>query len=122
MTKKQFKTKTSNKQAKFSTGMVRDVADDKPRFDLLIPLDQKYDDTILYRWAMLMNRGAQHYGERNWEKAKTQNELNRFKQSLFRHLIQYLCDYDDEDHASAILFNVMGAEYTKNQLIKKRKK
>ena len=42
-----------------------------------------------------------------------EEELNRFKASLFRHFIQYMNGETDEDHAAAILFNVQGIEYVK---------
>lgn len=53
---------------------------------------------------------------RNWELANSEEELNRFKASAFRHFIQWFQGNDDEDHASAILFNVNAAEYLKDKL------
>ena len=116
---KDFITKDSGKRVKFETGMQRDTAEDKPRFDLIVPEDQKLEDTLLYRWAMLLLRGAKKYDERNWEKASTKEELKRFKDSAFRHFMQWFCGDEDEDHAVAVLFNINGAEYVKQRLIKK---
>ena len=105
-------TKDSGKREDYPTGMRRDTQEGKPRFDLLVPLDQEFDDLMLTRWAGLMARGAQKYGERNWEKAATTQEYNRFKNSAFRHFMQWLCGVKDgEDHAAAIFFNVSAAEY-----------
>lgn len=115
MTKK-YVTKDSGARAAFDSGMVRDTSTDKARFDLLIPLDQPYEEQILTRWANLMARGAKKYAARNWELADGENEYHRFKESLLRHVMQYLCDDDSEDHAAAILFNVMGAEFVKWKL------
>jgi len=109
-----YTTKDSGKRMEFDTGMQRDTSKDKPRFDLITPEELPYKETILYRWAMLMMRGAKKYNERNWEKAKTLAELRRFKDSAFRHFIQWFCEADDgEDHAVAVMFNISGAEYVK---------
>jgi hypothetical protein len=101
-----FITKDSGERIEFNSGMKRDVQKGKPMFNLIIPKFLKLEDTMLYRWAMLMTRGAEKYGERNWEKANSQEELDRFKASAFRHFIQWYCNEIDEDHAAAILFNV----------------
>ena len=112
----EFETKDSGERIKFSTGMQRDINDNKPRFDLVMPFDIPYDEQLLTRWAKLMQRGAVKYGNRNWEKAGTPEELHRFMDSAFRHFIQWLCDESDEDHASAVLFNIAGAEMVKWKL------
>lgn len=113
---KQFITKDSGKRQLYKSGMNRDLQIDKPMFDLFIPLNQKYDETLIYRWAMLHKRGIDKYGWRNWEKANSEEEYFRFKASAFRHFIQWFCDELDEDHAAAILFNINAAEWLKNKL------
>ena len=110
-----FITKDSGQRAKFDSGMQRDIQDDKPRFDLIVPLSQRYDNTLLYRWAMLMTRGAKKYNERNWEMATGKEEMNRFKASAFRHFMQWFNEEEDEDHAVAVLFNINGYEYVKEK-------
>ena len=97
-----FKTKDSGKREEFTTGMVRDTQDDKPRYDLL-------DRAFLKRWAELMARGAKKYGEENWRKAATTEELTRFRSSAVRHMFQYLEGDKTEDHAAAVAFNLAGA-------------
>lgn len=73
---------------------------------------------MLVRWAELMGRGAQKYGERNWEKAATEEELARFKASAFRHFVQWFYGMNpEEDHAAAVFFNISGAEYVKARMI-----
>lgn len=104
-----FITKDSGQRQEFSTGMKRDVQTDKPRYDLL-------DRTILRRWAELMGRGAVKYGENNWKKAETEEELRRFEASAIRHLFQWLEGEESEDHACAVMFNIAGAEMVKNKL------
>jgi hypothetical protein len=72
---------------------------------------------MLIRWAELMGRGAIKYGERNWEKARTQEELDRFRASAFRHFCQWFYGLNpEEDHAAAVFFNIAGAEYVKQRM------
>lgn len=61
----------------------------------------------------LMARGAEKYGDRNWEKADGPEELSRAKASALRHMMQWVCGEEDEDHAATVLFNIMEAEYVK---------
>ena len=105
-------TKDSGRREEFSTGMVRDTQDDKPRYDLL-------DLPMLKRWAELMARGAKKYGPNNWKKAATQDEYDRFIASLLRHVYQYVEGDRTEDHGAAIFFNVAGAEMVREKLLNK---
>jgi hypothetical protein len=109
-----FITKDSGERQEFSTGMKRDVQTDKPRYDLI---GSGWD--LIKRWAELMGRGAIKYGELNFEKAATEEELRRFKASALRHMIQWFHGETDEDHASAVCFNLAGAEMVKKKLTKK---
>lgn len=94
--------------------MRRDLQTGKPNFALITPLAVPFAEQMLTRWAELMERGAVKYGARNWEKADSDEELQRFKASAFRHFMQWLCDANDgEDHAAAVYFNVQCAEYVK---------
>lgn len=108
----EFVTKDSGERAQFDSGMVRDTNAGKPRFDLLLPEGIPYEAQLLTRFAALMARGAEKYDERNWEQANSQKELNRMRESAFRHLMQWLAGESDEDHAAAVLFNIMAAEAT----------
>lgn len=92
--------------------MVRDTDKGKARFDLIHPKDIPYKQQILTRFAELMSRGAEKYNARNWEKASGQEELDRFKGSALRHMEQWYCGETDEDHAVAVLFNIMAYEAT----------
>lgn len=105
-----YETKDSGKRIDYSTGMRRDIQDGKPRFYLIRPKDIPYEEQYLTRWAELMARGAEKYGDRNWEKACTEEELERFKDSAARHFEQWLCGNKDEDHAVAVAFNIQAAE------------
>jgi hypothetical protein len=107
-----FVTKDSGKRAEFPSGMRRDTQEGKPRYDLITPVGQKYDQNMIYRWAMLMARGAEKYGDRNWEKADSVTETQRFKASAYRHFMQWFHGEVDEDHAAAVYFNIAAAEFT----------
>ena len=110
---KNYKVKSEGKKKIFKTGMQREVTN-KIRYDLIyLPM--------LERWAKHMTNGAKKYSDRNWEKAETQEELDRFVESAFRHFIQWLNGEEDEDHASAVWFNICGAEHVKEKFIKKQK-
>ena len=104
-----FETKDSGERQIYETGMMRDTQTDKPRYDLV-------DWDMIKRWAELMGRGAIKYGEHNWKKAATVEELNRFKSSGLRHMIQFFNGDTDEDHGAAVYFNVAGAEMVRRKL------
>lgn len=103
----------SGERIHFPTGMMRDVQTGKPRFDLLWPEQMPYEEQMLTRWATHMAAGAEKYEARNWEQAETPEELERYQASALRHMYQWLSGEDEEDHASAVYFNIMGAEYVK---------
>jgi len=106
-----YETKDSGVRSEYKSGMVRDTQEGKARFDLLFPRGVSYKNQILTRFAELMARGADKYEERNWEKAEGQEELDRYYSSALRHLIQWMSGEDDEDHAAAVMFNVMAGEH-----------
>jgi hypothetical protein len=115
-----YETKDSGKRATFTTGMQRDTAEGKIRYDLIVPLSG--EGNMMRRWAELMTRGAQKYEARNWEKAATDTELERYKESAFRHFMQWYFNETDEDHGAAVFFNIQGFEYVKERLAKKYNK
>jgi hypothetical protein len=112
----EYVTKDSGVREEFESGMVRDTNKGKPRFDLLLPQDVPYEEQLLTRIAKLMARGAEKYGDRNWEKGASQAELDRAKDSAFRHFMQWISGEDDEDHAAAVYFNLMQVERLKYKL------
>lgn len=111
-----YVTKDSGKRIDYDSGMRRDVQEGKPRFDLICPLSMPYNETLLYRLAMLLERGMSKYGYRNWEKANSEEELRRFYASLWRHFMQFIAGEEDEDHAAAIIFNLNAILYLKWKL------
>lgn len=110
-----YETTDTGHRVEFQSGMRRDASLNKPRYDLCVPLDCEHP--MLLRWAELMARGAKKYGERNHEQANSQEELDRFRESAFRHFMAWFMGLEDgEDHAAAVYFNVQGAEYTKDRI------
>ncbi len=113
----EFVTKDSGARQEYASGMRRDLQDNKPRFDLITPLNCPKDANMLWRWAMLLERGMSKYGYRNWELANSEEELIRFKASAARHFQQWLNGYDsEEDHAAAIMFNIQAYEWLKRKI------
>ena len=104
-----FETKDSGERVKYDSGFNRDIQTGKPRYDLIWA-------PMLKRWAELMARGADKYGENNWKKANTEEERMRFKASAFRHFMAWFSEEDEEDHAAAVMFNIASDEYMKNKL------
>jgi hypothetical protein len=102
--------KDSGQRLQFDSGMIRDVDDTKPAFDLVIPEGIPYEELMLTRWAELLRKGAIKYSRRNWEKANSKEELDRAKASAFRHFMQWFSGETDEDHAAAVFFNINEVE------------
>ena len=75
-----YKTEDSGERHESFSGMVRDTTKGKAKFDLLMPKGVRYEEQMLTRLAELMTRGAEKYGNRNWEKADTQDH-DSFKES-----------------------------------------
>ena len=101
-----YKTKDSGKRVKFKSGFVRDTDKMKPRYDLIPP-------QVLKRLAELYARGAEKYGENNYQKANSPEEYQRFIASAFRHFEQWRAGDDDEDHAMGCIWNIIAYEYHK---------
>ena len=102
-----FGIKDSGKREEFAGGMVRDVTDDKIDYTLAL------DGPMFKRYAEHLTKGAKKYGKRNWLLGSGQEVHERFKESALRHFLQWLAGETDEDHASAVWFNINGAERTK---------
>lgn len=105
-----FVTKDSGKRIDYKSGMRRDIQDGKIRYDLVYM-------PMFKRWANLMTRGAEKYGENNWQLANSEEELKRFKASAFRHFMQWFNGENlEEDHGAAVFFNISAAEMVKEKL------
>lgn len=94
----------------FESGMVRDGAEDKLDYSLV------FDGPMFERQARHLTKGARHYSPRNWMKANSLEEQQRFRESAARHFFQWLRGDTNEDHAAAVMFNINGYEYVKERL------
>lgn len=92
-----FTLKDSGKRENFDTGARRDTREGKGRFDLISPF-------MLRRLALVMERGAVKYDDRNWEKGMP---FSRFTDSALRHINQFVMGKSDEDHLAQAIFNLM---------------
>lgn len=101
-----FVTKDSGQREDFETGARRDVQAGKPRFDL-IPVGP------LTRLAELYARGAEKYGDHNWQKGMP---YRRVYASLFRHLMQWATGDRSEDHLAAVVFNAFALMFYEGEV------
>jgi len=104
-----YVTKDSGERVEFDSGMRRDTQEGKPRYDLIPTLP-------LRRLADLYTRGAVKYGDYNWQKANSPEELARFKSSAFRHFIQWFDGEADEDHGIAVCWNIFAVLWLEHKL------
>ena len=109
-----FVVKDSGVREDYPSGMRRDTQEGKPDYTLI-------DIDFLTRFAEHLGKGAIKYGEDNWRLANSESEYKRFKKSAWRHLMQWLKGKVDEDHASAVVFNIMAAEYVKEKIKTEKK-
>jgi hypothetical protein len=89
--------KDSGKRQEFSTGAVRDVQENKGRYDLL-PFH------ALERVAKIFEAGSKKYGAENWRKGIP---ARRFLDSAFRHLSKAAQGQHDEDHLAQAAWNIL---------------
>ena len=81
----------------FDSGSQRDDDSDKPLVNHLDPY-------LRLRFGYLLRMGGNRYGKGNWRLGQpTETAL----ESLHRHLAKYEMGCREEDHLSAIIFNVM---------------
>ena len=111
-----FVIKDSGKRAKFKSGMVRDITEDKLDPSLV------RDGPMYKRWVIHLTNGAKKYAKRNWMKASGEEELARSRESACRHFDQWFDGEVDEDHAAATFFNINLAEYVKDRPATKPKR
>jgi dATP/dGTP diphosphohydrolase, N-terminal len=105
-----FVVKDSGARQKFASGMQRDTDEGKTLWHLVA------SGPMLRRWAEHLTAGARKYTANNWMKATGPAELARFRESAFRHFMQWFSGDRDEDHAAAVMFNLNGAEYVQGRI------
>jgi hypothetical protein len=107
-----FVVKDTAEHLTYPSGMNRGDKKGKPNYRLI-------DLDFLKRLAEHLTKGAEIHGRDNWRKANSEEELRDCLDASMRHLVQYLNNETDEDHAMAVVFNLMVAEYIKDKLQKK---
>ena len=95
--KDQRQLKFSGKKDTYDTGATRDSSEGKGRYDLISPL-------FLRRIAIVLEKGAKNHGDNNWQKGIP---YSRLIDSAFRHISQFNCGMDDEDHLAQAVTNLM---------------
>lgn len=96
-----FIVKDSDEKQTFASGAMRDIDNDKPRYEL-IPVE------ALKRLAALYAAGAKKYSEDNWRKGMP---YRRVYASLLRHMFAFAEGEKTEDHLASIVFNAMALMY-----------
>lgn len=105
-----YELKDSGQKRVFASGHQRDADEGKIRYDL-IPMEK------LKLLAELYTRGAEKYGARNWELANSGEEYLKFKEKALRHFMQWFNNENkEEDHVSQTIFNMWGADKTKDKM------
>lgn len=109
-----FLVKDSGERQQFTSGMVRDVTTGKTEWHRIA------DGPMLRRWADHLTKGGTKYpdvkpGQANWTLAAGDAEYERFRQSAYRHFMQWFYGDRDEDHGAAVFFNINGAEYVREK-------
>lgn len=90
----------------FPTGSKRDTAKGKGRFDLIPAYP-------MFRLAKHYENGALKYGDWNWTKGQP---ISRYLASAERHLYCFKAGLNDEDHLSAIIWNIMSIIDTQRRI------
>lgn len=108
----EFTVKDSGVREEYDNGFVRDTEDGKHDLTWLFGMSNLdlIPQEMLERFVVHMTLGAIKYGANNWQRAQTAESAARFRRSAARHMNQWLLGDRDEDHASAIVFNVWAAE------------
>lgn len=96
-----FEIKDSGERETYPGGALRDKNKGEIRYDLL-PIE------CLKRVAYHYTEGAKKYSDNNWKKGIP---TERFEEGAWRHWAKYLLGMKDEDHLSAIIFNIFGIMY-----------
>lgn len=88
----------------FDTGAQRDTGEGKLRMSLI---PQKQLQRVMKRYL----DGAEKYGENNWMKGMP---MSVFYDCAHRHLAAWWAGETDEDHAAAVVWNMLCAMWTES--------
>jgi hypothetical protein len=113
----EYVTRDSGEKAVHSDGVQRDTQNGKTLFTLLFPKGVPMAQQLMVRVAKLYTRGAEKYGDRNWENSRSADTLAHHEDALWRHFMNfYFGIQDGEDHAAAIVWNINAVELNRRNL------
>jgi Domain of unknown function (DUF5664) len=101
-----YRLTDTGKRHAYETGALRENAPGKGRYDLISPI-------FLRRLAIVFEKGAEKYADRNWEKGIP---LGKYLDSALRHIEQVLEGQDNEDHAAQASWNLCCFIHTKEMI------
>jgi len=112
-----YVTRDSGEKAVHSDGVQRDKESGKTKFTLMFPEGVPMEQQLIVRVAELYTRGAEKYGDRNWENSCAPDTLVHHRDALWRHFMNFYFDVQDgEDHAAAIVWNINAVELTRRNI------
>lgn len=106
--------KDSGERVTYASGSMRDPSTGKIKWSRIT------FGPMMRRWAQHLTTAEGKYpdpkpGLPNFMLIETEEELIRYKESAFRHFMSWFNDETDEDHASAVFFNINGVEIIKDK-------
>ena len=104
----------SGKRQVFSSGAMRDPSEGKIKWSRIT------FGPMMRRWAQHLTNAEAKYPDPiprvpNFSLIKTREEYLRYKESAMRHFMSWFNEEQDEDHASAVFFNINGVELIKDK-------
>ena len=101
--------KMMDNNRQFDTGAQRDTSEGKLRMSLI---PQQELERVMRRYL----DGAEKYGENNWMKGMP---MSVYYDCMHRHLLAWWRGDDTEDHAAAVVWNMLCAMWTEKNGDKK---
>jgi hypothetical protein len=106
--------KDSGERVTYASGSMRDPSTGKIKWSRIT------FGPMMRRWATHLTNAEVKYpdplpGVPNFTLIETDEEYQRYKESAFRHFMSWFHDEMDEDHASAVFFNINGVEIIKDK-------
>ncbi len=104
----------SGQRQQFASGSLRDPSTGKIKWSRIT------FGPMMRRWAQHLTTAEAKYpdiapGIPNFTLIEGDEELVRYKESAFRHFMAWFYDETNEDHASAVFFNINGVELLKDK-------
>lgn len=93
-------------------GFTREPDADKTDMSWLFTIDglELVPRELFERVAAHYAAGAQKYSADNWRGGTRPEDLARYRRSLTRHLFAWMRHEHDEDHAAAVIWNIITYE------------